>query len=104
VQGDLPGVNDDIDITVHDTLLTIRGEKKAEKEQKDENFFMMERSFGSFSRSITLPYKADINRVDAEYNNGVLTIKIARPTTPEGQMKKIKVKSGTSSQSQSTQK
>lgn len=100
VQADLPGLNeDDIDITLQDSLLTIRGEKKTEKEEKDETYYMMERSFGSFSRSITLPYKADVTKVDAEYKQGVLTIKIPRPNTSEGQMKKIKVKSTSSSKS-----
>jgi HSP20 family protein len=102
VQADLPGLNeDDIDITLQGSLLTIRGEKKSEKEEKDKNYYMIERSFGSFSRSITLPYPADVNQVEAEYKQGVLTIKVPRPNTREGQMKKIKVKSPSSSKSSS---
>jgi HSP20 family protein len=105
IKADLPGLSeDDIDITLFDTTLTIRGEKKVEKEEKEENFYMMERSFGSFSRSINLPYKADINKVDAEYKQGVLKITIPRPKTVEGQIKKIKVKSHSPTQKKTSKK
>lgn len=105
VKADLPGLNeDDIDVTLFDSTLTIRGEKKAEKEDKGENFYMMERSFGSFSRSINLPYKADINKIEAEYKQGVLTITVPRPKTAEGQMKKIKVKTQSPTQKKPAKK
>jgi HSP20 family protein len=97
VSAELPGVKEeDLSVTMNDGVLTIRGEKKSEKEEKDENYYMMERSFGAFSRSIQLPYEAEVSKSQAEFDNGVLTIRIPRPAQVEQKDKTIKITSKTS--------
>ena len=82
-------VHDDLDITVENFTLTIRGEKKAEQTVKDDQFHRVERSYGTFTRSFALPHTVDPNRVEAEYKNGVLSIKL--PLREEAKPKQIKV-------------
>jgi HSP20 family protein len=91
VKVEVPGVDPkDIDVSLEGNYLTVRGEKKSEREEKGENFHRVERSFGSFSRTIELPQNIDSNEVTAENRNGVLAITIAKleGTTP----RKIAVK------------
>ncbi len=91
VKAELPGVDPkDVRIDVSGNLLTIAGEKKQEKEEKKRNAYIVERSFGSFQRTIQLPSSADVNQVDAKYRNGLLTITIAKH--PEAKPKRITVK------------
>lgn len=91
VMAELPGLDEkDIDVSLAHNILTISGEKKAEKEQKGENYHRIERSYGSFSRSVTLPGEVDANKVDAKFKNGVLTITL--PKTAQAQAKRITVK------------
>jgi HSP20 family protein len=91
VKIELPGVNkDDVKITLESNILTIRGEKKAEKESKDKNYHRMERSYGSFQRSFTLPTSVKNDKIDAEYNNGILSITL--PKAEEAKPKQIEVK------------
>lgn len=79
VTAELPGVDpEDVDISVNENMLTIRGEKKQEKEDKKRNYHYVERSYGSFHRSIQLPSSVDPNKVDAIYKNGVLTVTLAK--------------------------
>jgi HSP20 family protein len=93
VKMDVPGVDaKDIDIQVNDNLLTISGERKDEKEEKGKTFHRVERRYGSFSRSITLPCIVNENKVSAEYQEGVL--KVTLPKTEESKAHKIKVKEG----------
>lgn len=97
VKLDLPGMEKDkINVEVQDRLLTISGERKVEKEEtKEGSFYKMERSFGSFYRSIPLPDNANGEAVTAEYKNGVMTItipKIASPSTVQKQGTKIEVR------------
>jgi HSP20 family protein len=88
---ELPGVHkDDVKITLHDNILTIRGEKKEEKESKDSNYHRLERSYGSFQRSFTLPTSVRQDKVEAEYRDGVLTITM--PKAEEAKRKQIEVK------------
>jgi HSP20 family protein len=85
-----PGMSkDDLDITVENFTLTIRGEKKAEQSVKDDQFHRVERSYGTFTRSFALPQTVDPNRVDATYRDGVLTITL--PLRDEAKPKQIKV-------------
>jgi HSP20 family protein len=92
VSAELPGLDEkDIDITISGNLLTIRGEKKQEKEDKTENYYRKERSYGSFYRDIPLPTEVESEKVDASYKNGVLGITV--PKKPEGKRKKIAIKS-----------
>src|ERR1043165_3539429 len=82
VSAELPGMDEkDIDVSYENGLLTIRGEKKQEKEEKEKNFFRSERSYGMFQRSIELPYEIDEERIDAQYKKGVLNLTL--PKTKE---------------------
>ena len=81
---------EDIDIQVHNNVLTIRGERSEETEKTDRRFHRIERRSGSFSRAVSLPSVVDENQVDAKYKDGVLTISM--PKTKEAQAKKIAVK------------
>ena len=90
IKAELPGMQkDDIDITVENFTLTIRGEKKSEQTVKDEQFHRVERSYGAFTRSFALPHTVDANNVEAEYRDGVLTVKL--PRREEAKPKQIKV-------------
>ena len=76
---EVPGVKkDDLKITLQDNILTIKGEKKKEKEEKDENVYRTERVFGSFERSFTLPVEVNSDNVDAKVIDGVLEIKLEK--------------------------
>ena len=91
VKAELPGMKvEDIDITITDGLLTIKGERKMEKEDKQENYHRIERQFGSFSRSLNLGLKVEAEGIDAGYKDGVLTVTL--PKTEEDKPKKIEVK------------
>ena len=90
IKAEIPGMNkEDLDITVENFTLTIRGEKKAEQTIKDEQFHRVERSYGTFTRSFALPNTVDPNRVEAEYKDGVLSIKL--PLREEAKPRQIKV-------------
>ncbi len=90
VKVDLPGVNpEDMEISLTDNVLVIKGEKKKEEEEKKENFYRMERFYGSFMRAIHLPCEINEEKIQATYKNGVL--KIVLPKKPEEKKKVIKV-------------
>ena len=92
ITAELPGLEEkDVQINLADNVLTIKGEKKAEKEEKDKNYRLVERSYGSFSRSIQLPAGIDAGTIKASISKGVLTVVIPKPTP--AQAKKIEVKS-----------
>jgi HSP20 family protein len=91
VKAEIPGIDPkDIDISLTNDLLTIKGEKKQEKEEKEENYHLIERSYGSFSRSIRLPGEVQSNKISASYKNGIL--KVALPKSEEAKRKEIKIK------------
>lgn len=93
VSVELPGLDDkDIDVSVTEDLLTIKGEKKSEREEKDKGYYLSERSFGAFHRAIPLPRGINTSDAKAAFKNGVLTVTL--PKTPEAQsrMKRIEVK------------
>ena len=80
-------------MVISDNILTIKGEKKAEKEEKKKDFHLVERSYGSFARSLTLPFAADPSKAKATFKNGVLSISLPEP--PEkAKGKKIPVSGG----------
>lgn len=90
---EIPGVDPrDVDIDVTGSQLTIRGEKKQEREEKDRSYHFVERSFGHFQRSVELPTSVDPDKVDATCKNGTLTITLAKK--PDAQRKRIEVKEG----------
>lgn len=91
VKAELPGMDPkEIEVSVRGDILTLGGERKQEKEEKGENFHRVERSYGSFSRSVQLPAEVDAAKVDATYKDGVL--KITMPKTKAAAAKKIQVK------------
>lgn len=91
---EVPGIRpEDLDIRVEGRTLTVRGERKFESEQKEENFHRIERRYGSFVRSFTLPATVDTDSIDAQSADGVLTISLAKK--PEAKPKQITVKSAT---------
>jgi HSP20 family protein len=90
VKAELPGMKEeDIDISVVGDTLTIKGERKAESEVEEEDYYYCERSYGSFSRSIAIPSNVDAQKIEANYNDGVLEVSL--PKTPEVKPKKISV-------------
>jgi HSP20 family protein len=79
VKADLPDLQDkDIDVRVENNTLTIRGERKFEKDISEENYLRIERSYGSFTRSFSLPTTVNSENIRAEYRNGVLTLHMAK--------------------------
>jgi HSP20 family protein len=94
VKADLPEVDPkDLDIRVENNILTIRGERKFEKEVSEENYLRVERAYGSFARSFSLANTVNSEAIKADYQNGVLTLSI--PKREEAKPKQIKVNVGT---------
>jgi len=94
VTAELPGVSEkDVEVSLAGDLLTIKGEKKAEHEEKNGDSTYMERRFGSFARSVRLPFEVHDEKVDATFDNGVLTIRVPKPAELQRAARKIEVKS-----------
>jgi HSP20 family protein len=92
ITAELPGLEEkDVQINLSDNLLTVRGEKRAEKEQKDKNYRLVERSYGSFERTLELPDGVNPDTIKANIAKGVLKVTIPKPAP--AQAKKIEVKS-----------
>ena len=90
---EVPGLDPkDVDVRVENNTLTIKGERKFEKEEKEENYRRVERQYGSFTRTFTLPTTVDAEKVSADYDKGVLKIKLAKKA--EAKPKQIKVNVG----------
>jgi HSP20 family protein len=91
IKAEIPGMEaKDIEISMVGDTLTIKGEKKVEKEEKEENYHMVERSYGSFTRAMKLPAPVDPDKVEATYKNGVLTVVL--PKKEEVKPKSIEIK------------
>lgn len=91
IKAELPGVSkNDVKIVLQENVLTIKGEKKQESEQKDSDYHRIERSYGTFERSFTLPTGVRSDKIDATYKDGVLTITL--PKAEEAKPKEIEVK------------
>jgi HSP20 family protein len=92
VKAEVPGMDaKDINISVTGDVLTIKGEKKSEREEKEENYHLVERSYGSFSRSLAMPAAVNMDKIEAKYDKGVLTITC--PKKEEVKPKAIEIKS-----------
>jgi HSP20 family protein len=90
---EVPGIDEkDIDVRIEGNTLTVHGERKIEKEEKEENFRRVERQYGSFTRSFTLPSSVDLGQVSAHYDKGLLKINLAKKA--EAKPKQIKVNVG----------
>src|SRR5271169_4748975 len=89
---DVPGIDErDIDVRIQDNTLTVQGERKIEKEEKEENFRRVERQYGSFTRSFTLPSSVDPGQVSANYDKGVLKISLAKKAEAKPMQIKVNV-------------
>ena len=91
VKAEMPGLDPkDIDISLSDNMLTIKGEKKQEREEKEENYHLLERSYGAFTRLIHLPGEINQQKITTSYKNGVL--KIHLPKSQKAKKKEVKIK------------
>lgn len=92
---ELPGVEEkDIEITVNDGMVTVKGEKRESREEKGETWYFSERQFGSFSRSFRLPADADQGAVSADLKDGVLTLSVARAAPEAARARKVPIGKG----------
>lgn len=91
VNAELPGMEEkDIDISIENNVLSIRGEKRSEEKKDEKNYHLTERSYGTFQRRFSLPEGVDLDKVKAKFNNGVLTMEL--PKTAESRKKVTKIK------------
>ena len=89
---ELPGVEEgDITLSAHDGLVTLKGEKKTEREEKGETWFFSERQYGAFSRTFRLPPDADEDKVKADLKNGVLTISVPKKSAEPPADRRVKI-------------
>jgi HSP20 family protein len=94
LRGDLPGMTeDDVDIEIKDNVLTVSGERKAEHDERGEGYHRVERSFGRFSRSLSLPQGIEPDKVEAKFENGVLEVQIPKPA--EAKPTRVQIGKGT---------
>lgn len=90
IHAEVPGMSKkDVKISIQDNILTISGQKKLEREKKEQNYHLVERTQGEFTRSFTLPSRVDSNNVKAEIKDGVLEIEL--PKTPEAKAREIEI-------------
>ena len=81
---ELPGVKtDDVDVSLHDNSLMVRGEKRSEREEAGRTYFFSEREYGAFQQTFRLPPDADSDKIDAEFSDGILRLKIAKRTSSQ---------------------
>jgi HSP20 family protein len=93
VAAELPGLDEkDIEVSVTGDVLTIKGEKRQEKEEKNKNWYVSERAYGSFQRAFTLPEGVDRSKIAAEFSKGVLTVTLPKSAQAQKQQQKIEVK------------
>jgi HSP20 family protein len=91
ISGELPGIDPkDLEVTFTDGILSIKGEKKQESEEKNEDYHRIERHYGSFQRSFRVPENVDREKLDANYKDGILRLTL--PKTEQNEVKKIEVK------------
>jgi HSP20 family protein len=93
LSAELPGMNEkEIEVAVTDGTLTLTGEKKQETEQKDKDYYLSEREYGSFKRSFALPDSIDADKISADFAKGVLTITLPKKHAAKAAPKKVEVK------------
>jgi HSP20 family protein len=103
ISGEIPGIDPkDLEVTLTDGILSVKGEKKQETEEKKENYHRIERHYGSFERSFRLPENIKNEELDASYKDGIL--KLTLPKSKESEVKKIEVKEKKSSKKVKTKK
>ncbi|WP_072390740.1 Hsp20/alpha crystallin family protein [Hyphomicrobium sp. CS1GBMeth3] len=95
IEADLPGLDEkDVSVTLANGVLTIKGERKSAREEKDESYYLSERSFGSFERSLKLPDTVDESNIEARFDKGVLKVIAAKKPGADKAEKKIQIKKG----------
>lgn len=93
IKAELPGLEEkDVEVLLEDDAITIRGEKKEEKEEKGKDYYYRERRFGSFSRTLPLPDNIDRDKIEAKFKNGLLTLRLPKTKESSRNVKKIEVK------------
>jgi HSP20 family protein len=93
ITAEMPGLDEkDFEVSLSGDLLTLKGEKKAEHEQKNGDAYYMERRFGSFARSIRLPFEVKDENVEARYDKGILTVRLPKPADIQKAVRRIEVK------------
>jgi HSP20 family protein len=93
VVAELPGVDEkDVSVELQGGTLTIKGEKKATTERKDEGYYLAERRYGTFTRTLRLPHAVEADKVQATFKNGVLTVTLPKPAELQQETKRIEVK------------
>ena len=93
VHAELPGVAEkDVEVQLADGILTIKGEKRQEREEKEKGHYLMERSYGSFLRQIPIPVEVEEDKVEAKFDKGVLSITLPKKPSAETKAKKIEIK------------
>jgi len=93
ITADLPGMDEkNIEVKVTDGVLTMKGERQEEKEEKKTGYYLQERSFGSFQRSFEMPESVDADKIEASFKKGVLTVKLPKKAEAQKPAKKIEVK------------
>jgi HSP20 family protein len=93
VTAELPGVNEkEIDVSLVGDMLTIKAEKKSDKEEKTKDYHLVERTYGTFERSMRLPFKADPAKIEAKFDKGVLKLVVQKPAEAQTKTQKIEVK------------
>jgi HSP20 family protein len=94
ISAELPGLDaKDVDVTISGNTLLLKGEKRQEKEEKEQNYYLSERIYGSFQRAFELPASVDRGKIAADFSKGVLTITLPKTPAAQKQQKKIEVKS-----------
>lgn len=95
IQAELPGVTEqDIEVQLADGILTLKGEKKQEREEKEKGYYLMERSYGSFLRQIPIPVEVEEDKVEAKFDKGVLSVVLPKKPEAQTKTKKIEIKAG----------
>jgi HSP20 family protein len=93
VTAELPGVDPkDVEISLEHNLLTIRGEKRSQRDEKKEHYQFAERSYGAFERTMTVPEGVEASKVEAKFDKGVLKVTLPKPAELQGKRRKIEVK------------
>ncbi len=93
VTAEVPGMKEtDIEVTISGDILTLKGEKSSDHEEKEDNYHIVERQYGSFRRQIPLGFTPDDGATSADFSDGVLKLRIAKPATAKAEVKKIKIK------------
>jgi HSP20 family protein len=95
ITAELPGLDEsNIDVKFADGMLTIKGEKKEEQEERKKDYYLSERRYGSFQRSFAVPDSVDSDKIEAKFVNGVLTVRLPKSATAQKNEKKIAIKKG----------